>query len=70
MRGFYENVRAVWGLRVNHPDQLFDKDSHTLLIQRDDLMQRLTEHFQTPLNETGIVDPDITGHIHQQPTHK
>jgi len=68
MRGFYENLRAVWGLRVNHPDQLYDKGNHTLLTQRDDLMQRWTEHFRTLLNETGNVDPDITSHIHQQPT--
>jgi len=61
-------VRAVWGPRVNHPDQLIDKDSHTLLTPRDDLMQRWTEHFRTLLNETGNVDPDITSYIHQQPT--
>jgi len=68
MRGFYENVRAVWGPRVNHPDQLIDKDSHTRLTLRDDLMQRWTEHSRTLLNDTGNVDPDITGRIHQQPT--
>jgi len=65
MRSFYENMRAVWGPRVNHPDQLFKKNSHTLLTQRDDLMQRWTEHSQTLLNETGNVDPDITSHIHR-----
>jgi len=42
LRGFNENMRTVWGPRVNNPDQLFDKDSHTLLTQRDDLMQRWT----------------------------
>jgi len=67
MRGFYKNLRAVWGPRVNHPDQLYDKDNHTLLTQRDDLVQRWTGHFRTLLNETGNVGPDITSHIHQQP---
>jgi len=65
MRGFYQSMRAVW---VNYSNQLFDKSSHTLLTQRDELMQRWTEHFQTLLNKTGNVDPYITRHIHQQPT--
>ena len=68
MKGFYESMRAVWGPRVNHPDQLIDSDNHTLLTQRDDLMKRWTEHFRTLLNETGNVEPDITNHIKQQPS--
>ena len=67
MNGFYENMRAVWGQRENHPDQLLDLDNHTLLTRREDLMRRWTEHFRTLLNETGSVDPDVTDHIPQQP---
>ena len=67
MKGFYENMRAVWGPHVNHPDQLLDLDNHTLLTRREDLMRRWTEHFRTLLNETGSVEPDVTNHIPQQP---
>jgi hypothetical protein len=44
-------MRAVWGPRISHPDQLLACNQTTLLTEKQDLLNRWTEHLSKLLNE-------------------
>ena len=58
IKGFYQSMKAIWGSRVSHPDQLLASDSVTLLTEKQDLLARWTEHFSKLPNETPEMDKD------------
>ena len=66
-RGFHQGLKAVWGPRVNYPDQLLSSDNQTLLTEKKDLLTRWTEHFNTLLNERNEVDSRATNNLLQHP---
>ena len=66
-RGFHQGLKAVWGPRVNYPDQLLSSDNQTLLSEKKDLLSRWTEHFNSLLNESNEVPPDVTRDLKQHP---
>ena len=66
-KGFYQSMRAVWGPRVNHPDQLLALDNKTLLTEKSDLLARWKDHFSTLLNEPSTVDQHVVDNIEQRP---
>ena len=67
MKGFYQNMKTVWGPRVSHPDQLLASDGTTLLTEKQDLLARWTEHFSKLLNETPDIDVNIIENLSQAP---
>ncbi len=67
IKGFYQSMKAIWGPRVSHPDQLLASDSVTLLTEKQDLLARWTEHFSKLLNETPDIDKDAIEDLRQAP---
>ena len=67
MRGFYQSMRAVWGPRISHPDQLLACNQSTLLTEKQDLLNRWTEHFSKLLNEAPVIDQDAVNNLRQAP---
>ena len=67
MRGFYQSMKAVWGPRISHPDQLLASNQTTLLTEKKDLLSRWTEHFSKLLNEAPVIDQDAINNLRQAP---
>ena len=59
-KGFYKSMRAVWRLRVNHPEQLLASDNSTLLTEKQDLLDIRTQHFRTVLKIHSVVNKNVT----------
>ncbi len=49
-KGFYQSMRTVWALRVNHPEQLQALNNKTIITEKHDFA-RWKDHFATMLNE-------------------
>lgn len=66
MKGFYGNMRAVWGPNVSHPDQLLASDNSTLLTDKCELLKRW--YFKTLLNKMSDIDERAIINLEQFPT--
>ena len=66
-KGFYQSMRAIWGPRVNHPDQLLASDNSTLLTEKQDLLDRWTQHFRALLNVHTDINPNQADSMPQSP---
>lgn len=62
---FYQNMKAVWGPRVNHSDQLLAFDNKTRLTEKHVLLTRREDHFRTLLNVPSIIETHATESIEQ-----
>ena len=60
-------MRAVWGPRISHPDQLLACNQTTLLTEKQDLLNRWTEHFSKLLNEAPEIDQYAINNLRQAP---
>jgi hypothetical protein len=67
IHGFYQSMKAVWGPRVSHPDQLLASDNSTLLTEKNELLQRWTEHFRSLLNGMPNIDKHAVESLEQSP---
>ena len=56
-----------WGPRVNHPDQLLASGNSTLLTEKQDLLDRWTQHFRALLNVHTDVNPNQADSMPQSP---
>lgn len=65
IKGFYQSMKAIWGPRTSHPDQLLASNNTTLLTEKKDLLIRWSEHFKKLLNETPEIDQDAIKNLKQ-----
>ena len=55
-KGFYQTIRAVWGPKVDHPEQLRVFDNKTVITEKRRLGARWKNHFGTLLNELSTME--------------
>ena len=59
-------MRAVWGSRVNHSEQMLALNNKTMIIEK--LLARWKSHFVSLLNETSTVEQHAVDNVEQRPT--
>ena len=65
MKRFYEGLRTVFGQRDSGCAPVRSKDGSSLITERDLILQRWVEHFQSVLNQQAVFDSTVLDEIPQ-----
>ena len=66
-KAFYQNMKAAWEPRVNHPEQLLALENKTIITEKHMLLAKWKDHFASLLNELSTVEKYAGGNIEQKP---
>lgn len=62
-QGFYDAIKALYGPRKRAIAPVRSADSSTLLKDRQEILARWANHFESLLNHTNPVDPHILDNL-------
>ena len=65
-KAFYEGLKAVYGPKSSGTSPIHSSDN-TLLTDRDEILKRWAEHFDSILNRQAEVDDNVINEIPQRP---
>ena len=57
-KGLFEGLKAIYGPRANGSSPILKADGTTLLTDRDDILGRWAEHFNSLLNKQSVISDD------------
>ena len=67
-RRFYDALKAVYGPQTSGSSPLLSADGSTLLTDRDKILERWAEHFDTVLNRPSAINADAIARLPQVKT--
>jgi len=65
MKQFYDGLRTLYGSRDSGSTPVRSKDGSMLIIEREKILHRWAEHFQTVLNQPSTFDDTVLDEIPQ-----
>jgi len=66
-KAFYEGLKAVYGPKTSGNSPIYSSDNSELFTDRDKILKRWAEHFQSVLNHESTIDSDVIESLTQRP---
>lgn len=67
MKRFYDGLKQVYGPRSTGSTPIHSKDGSTLIADREKILHRWAEHFESVLNQPSVFDETVLDEIPQLP---
>jgi hypothetical protein len=67
LKRFYAALKEVYGPKTGAVSPVLASDGHTLIVEKEKILARWAEHFNSVLNSSSVIDLRTFASMHQEP---
>ena len=70
MKNFHSGLKEICGPITSDSSPLLNTDGTTLITDKDDILKRWAEHFDSVLNRPSVINDEVINRLPQIPTNE